>query len=134
MVLEQNFFVEQILGQMMVTSPLPEDVMNEYRRPFPTPESRKPTLQWPREVPIGGEPAVSTAAIEANNAWVLETEMPKLMFYSDPGVVGNAQVAEWFKANAKNVETVFVGPGVHYIQEDHPDLIGETIAEWLTRV
>ena len=134
MVLEQNFFIDQILGQMMVATPLSEEVMAEYNRYYPTPESRLPILQWPREVPIGGSPAVATAAVEANNAWLLESTMPKLMFYAEPGAIGPKQVAEWLQAHSTNLETHFVGAGVHFIQEDQPDSIGTKLAEWLGRI
>ncbi len=134
MVLEQNFFIDQMLGQMMVATPLSEEVMAEYNRPYPTPESRLPTLQWPRELPIGGEPAEATAAVEANNAWMVESDLPKLMFYADPGAIGGPQVAEWMAGNPKNLETHAVGQGVHFIQEDQPDAIGQKLAEWLTGV
>ena len=134
MVLEQNLFIDQLLGKMMVATPLSKAVMAEYNRYYPTPESRLPTLQWPREVPIGGEPAVATAAVEANNAWLLESGIPKLLLYAEPGAIISPQVAEWLGANVPNIETHLVGAGVHFLQEDQPEAIGSKLAEWLARV
>ncbi|MDJ0630018.1 MAG: haloalkane dehalogenase [Rhodobacter sp.] len=134
MILEQNFFIDQLLGQAMVATPLSDQVLAEYNRYYPTAESRLPALQWPREIPIGGEPAGSTAAVVANNAWLLESEIPKLLLYAEPGAIIPPQAAEWLAANVPNLEMHFVGVGVHFIQEDQPDAIGAKLAEWLLRV
>ena len=134
MVLEQNFFIDELLGKVMVATPLADEVMAEYNRYYPTPESRLPVLQWPREIPIGGEPAISTEAVEENNAWLLQSEIPKLLLYAEPGAIIPPQAAEWLGDNVPNLETHFVGAGVHFIQEDQPDEIGSKLAEWLARV
>ncbi len=133
-VLEDNMFINQLLGKMLVATPLSEEALAEYNRYYPTAESRAPVLQWPREIPIGGEPAYATGVVQANNAWLMESDMPKLLFYAEPGAIIPPEAAEWLAANVPNLETAFVGAGVHYIQEDHPDMIGETLADWLTRV
>ncbi len=133
MVLENNVFVEQILPELGVMRTLTDIEMAAYRAPYPTPESRKPTLQWPREIPIAGEPADTVAAVEANGDWLMQTEMPKLFFYAEPGVINPAAAVEFLKTNVKNMETAFVGPGLHFIQEDNPHGIGEKLAAWLDR-
>ena len=133
LVLEQNFFVEKILPEFGVQRPLTETEMAAYRAPYPTPESRKPTLQWPREIPIAGEPPETVVAIEANGEWLTTTDIPKLFFYAEPGAITPAPAVEFLKANVKNMETVFVGPGLHFIQEDNPHGIGEGLAAWLNR-
>jgi haloalkane dehalogenase len=134
MVLEQNFFIDQLLGKMMVAKPLSEEVMAEYNRYYPTTESRLPILQWARELPIGGEPAVATAAVAGNNAWLLESKIPKLLLYAEPGAIISPQAAEWLGENVPNLETHFIGEGVHFLQEDQPEAIGAKLAEWLTGV
>ena len=134
MVLQKNFFVETILPQMGVMRSLTEEEMAVYRAPFPTPASRKPTLQWPREIPIAGEPKNTTEVVLANGKWLYATELPKLYFYADPGVLNPLPVSEYVKANTKNIETVLVGPGLHYLQEDHPHEIGTALSDWLNRV
>lgn len=131
MVLEQNFFVEEVLGKIAVARPLSEEVMANYRAPFPTPESRKPTLVWPQQVPIAGEPADTAQIITRNGEWLYSTELPKLMLTVTPGALMPEPVADYVKANARNLTTVELGQGVHFVQEDHPTAIGQVVSEWL---
>ena len=133
MVLVNNFFVEEILPKMGVARALTEKEMEHYRAPYPTPESRLPTLQWPREVPIGGEPKEAHDAVVANGEWLTQSDIPKLFFYATPGALNPPPVVEWAVANVPNLETRFLGLGVHFLQEDHPDQIGTGIADWLRR-
>ena len=107
--------------------------MPEYRRPFPTPESRKPNLQWPREIPIGGEPANVFEVVSANSQFILESDIPKLALYATPGAMMGKPVVDFVAERATNLEVVGVGPGGHFLQEDQPDAIGRAIADWLTR-
>ncbi len=133
MILQNNLFVEVVLPEMGTVRQLTETELQAYRSPYLTPESRKPTLVWPREIPIAGEPADVLAIIERNGVWLHETIIPKLMFYADPGAFGGPEVATYFAENLKNIETNYVGPGYHYIQEDHPHMIGRALADWLRR-
>ena len=133
MILQNNMFVEVVLPDMGTVRTLTDVERRAYRAPYPTPESRKPTLVWPREVPIADEPADVLAIVERNGAWLHETSIPKLMFYADPGAFGGPEVAAYFAENLKNIETNYVGPGYHYIQEDHPHMIGRELADWLRR-
>ncbi|WP_298839456.1 haloalkane dehalogenase [uncultured Roseobacter sp.] len=133
-VLQGNFFVEEVLGKMAVATPLSQEVLDNYRAPFPTPESRKPTLVWPRQVPIAGEPADTAEVITANGDWLYSTDMPKLMFHVAPGALMPPPVVEYVKANASNLEDVFLGPGVHFVQEDHPAAIGRALRDWAHRL
>ncbi len=134
MVLEKNFFIEVMLGKTGVARALSDEEMAFYRAPYPTPESRRPTLQWPREIPIGGTPKATFDAITANGAWLTQSDIPKLFFYATPGAINPAPVVGWLIANVSNLETRFVGAGRHFIQEDHPELIGTGIADWLRRI
>jgi haloalkane dehalogenase len=134
LVLKQNFFVEEVLGKLAVATPLSEAVMEHYRAPFPTPESRLPTLVWPRQVPIAGEPADTGAVILANGDWLYSTSLPKLMLHAAPGALMPPPVVEFVKANASNLEDVFLGDGLHFVQEDHPDAIGSALRDWLDRL
>ncbi len=133
MILQNNMFVEVVLPEMGTVRKLTDAERQAYRAPYPTPESRKPTLIWPRELPIAGEPADVMEIIERNGAWLHESSIPKLMFYAEPGAFGGPEVATYFAENLKNIETNYVGPGYHYIQEDHPHLIGRQLADWLRR-
>ena len=133
MILQNNMFVEVVLPELGTVRTLTDVELQAYRAPYLTPESRMPTLVWPREVPIAGEPADVLAIIDQNGAWLRETTIPKLMFYAEPGAFGGPEVAAYFAENLQNVETNYVGPGNHYIQEDHPHMIGRELADWLRR-
>jgi len=131
LVLNQNFFVEGILASdAQITD---ETVLNAYRAPFPTPETRLPTLVWPREVPFGGEPEDVAAIVEDYSAWVVATDTPMLLLYVTPGALTPEAGVQWAEENITNLEMVFLGEGGHFIQELYPDAIGEAIASWLER-
>ncbi len=124
-----NGFVKQLLPQATVRK-LTEAEMQYYKAPYPTIASRKPLRQWPREIPIDGQPADVHEAVTNYNRWLQETEIPKLLIYAKPGgTVRKAQV-EWCKQNLKNLETIDFGKGIHFIQEDNPHLIGKAVAKW----
>ncbi len=133
LVLNQNMFIDQFLRGGGTNAPLSDAIMAEYNRPFPTPESRKPVLQWPREIPVAGEPANVHAIAAANNDWLTSSDIPKLLFHVTPGAMISPQTADHLKQHVKNLETVHLGPGGHFLQEDYPDEIGRGIADWLTR-
>ncbi len=133
MVLNKNFFVEEVLPKMGVARGLTDQEMAQYRAPYPTPESRLPTLQWPREIPIAGHPKATHDTIISNGAWLIQSDIPKLYFYATPGALNPAPVVQWVVANVPNLETRFLGRGFHFLQEDHPNLIGAGIADWLRR-
>jgi len=134
MVLENNFFVEELLAKTGVARGLTEAEMAFYRAPYLTPESRLPTLQWPREIPIAGTPKATFDAITANGEWLTESDIAKLFFYATPGAISRPPVVQWIKENVPNLETRFVGQGNHFLQEDHPEIIGTGIADWLRRM
>ncbi|MFW5833541.1 MAG: haloalkane dehalogenase [Pseudomonadota bacterium] len=134
LVLEQNWFVEVVLPEMGVLRDMTEAEMDAYRAPFPTPESRAPVLQWPREIPIAGEPAFATAEVEANGAWLRASPLPKLLFHAEPGMLFTAPVVEEITRTVPNLEVRFLGVGTHYLQEEHPQLIGQGLADWLRRL
>ncbi|MFB3084316.1 MAG: haloalkane dehalogenase [Gammaproteobacteria bacterium] len=134
MVLQNNYFVEGVLPKMGIVRKLTKAEMDVYRAPYPTPKSRKPTLVWPREIPIGGKPVHTTNIVLLNGAWLEKTDLPKLFFYAEPGILNPSSVVKYFQNNLKNIETRYVGVGNHFIQEDHPHAIGRGIAEWLRRL
>lgn len=134
MILQKNMFVEVVLPHIGTVRELTEAERAAYRAPYPTPESRKPTLVWPRQMPIAGEPADTTKIVIENGAWLKDTDLPKLYFYADPGALNTSSVVAYFQNNLKNIETRYVGVGVHFLQEDHPHEIGRGIADWLRRL
>lgn len=129
MVLENNFFVEQVLPGGVLRG-LTDAEMAVYRRPYLKPgEDRRPTLSWPREIPFDGDPA-DVAAILADAAdWMADNDLPKLFINADPGVVLVGRQRELCR-QWKNQKEVTV-KGSHFIQEDSPHAIGEALAGWL---
>ena len=108
-----------------------EEEKHIYAAPFPTIGSRKPIRQWPLEIPIDGKPADVHQAVSNYSQWLQTTELPKLLFYAHPGGIINAKLLEWCRKHFKNLQTVDIGKGVHYLQEDNPHLIGGKLAEWV---
>lgn len=128
-VLEKNVFVERILPAS-VLEPLPEEVMDVYRKPYLQPgESRRPTLTWPREIPIDGEPEDMVRLIEANEAWLSGEEVPKLFVNAEPGSIMGDRVRERVRSWPNQSEVTV--SGIHFIQEDSGQEIGQAIAKWL---
>ena len=129
MLVNKNLFVERVLPGSIVRK-LTEEEMNRYRQPFLEPSSRKPVWRWPNELPIEGEPADVVEAVVAYNAKLQQSGLPKLLFHATPGALMREPLVEWSKQNLKNLKIVDIGAGSHFLQEDNPHLIGETIAEW----
>jgi len=131
LVLEKNLFIEAVLPGSILRK-LTDEEMAEYRRPFAEPgEGRRPTLSWPRQIPIAGEPKEVAAIVADYAAWLPHAAFPKLFVEAEPGaLIWDAlrhAIMGW-----DNLDHVAV-PGIHFIQEDSPDAIGRTIAEWMDR-
>jgi haloalkane dehalogenase len=131
-VLQKNVFVERILPASIIRRLTPEE-MATYRRPYQEPgESRRPTLTWPREIPIDGEPADVTQIVAGYSAWLATSDVPKLFINADPGsILVGAQ--RDFCRTWPNQQEVTV-KGIHFIQEDAPDEIGQAIAAFVRRL
>ena len=100
-----------------------------YRRPYLEPgESRRPTLSWPREIPIDGEPADVVAIVGEYADWLANSDIPKLFINAEPGAILTGARREFCRAWPNQQEITV--PGVHFIQEDSPEEIGRSIAEW----
>jgi haloalkane dehalogenase len=132
MVLEQNLFVEAVLpGAIRRT--LTDDEMAYYRRPFAEPgEDRRPTLSWPRDIPIDGAPAEVVAVVQDYGRWLAESDVPKLFINAEPGAIVRDRIRGIVRA-WPNLEEVTV-KGVHFIQEDSPDDIGAAVAQFVRRL
>lgn len=133
LVLEDNVFVEKVLPASVLRT-MSEAEMAAYRAPFPTPQSRKPVLRLPRELPIEGQPADVAAISEHDHRALRLSTYPKLLFAGDPGALIGPEAAMEFAAGLKNCRFINLGPGAHYLQEDHADAIGGAIASWLPGV
>ncbi len=104
--------------------------MTHYREPFKEPSSRKPVWRWPNEIPIEGKPPDVVDAFVSYNAKLQESDLPKLLFHATPGVFIDASTVQWCQQNLKNLRAVDVGEGIHWVQEDNPNLIGSELANW----
>jgi haloalkane dehalogenase len=132
-VLEKNVFVERILPSSILRELQPEE-MDEYRRPFAKGgEHRRPTLTWPRQIPVDGEPADVVRIVKDYGKWLAEDDSPpKLFINADPGSILVGRQRE-FCRRWPNQEEVTV-PGLHFVQEDSPDEIGKAVAIFVSRV
>ena len=130
MVLEENVFIERILPSSVMRK-LTNEEMDNYRAPFPTPESRKPIWRLPNELPIEGKPADVCQLMETAHAALLNSDFPKLLFAGNPGALISPEFAEGFAKKLKNCRLIQLGEGAHYLQEDHPEPIGQEIATWV---
>ena len=128
MVLEKNVFVERVLPSSVLRG-LTEEEMAVYRRPFAKAgEDRRPTLTWPRQIPLAGEPADVVEIVQSYANWMVSNDLPKLFINADPGAILIGAQRE-FCRSWKNQTEVTV-KGSHFIQEDSPHEIGKAIAQW----
>ena len=129
MVLEKNVFVERVLPGSILRK-ISEEEMAVYRRPFAEPgEDRRPTLTWPREIPISGEPADVVGIVRAYSEWLATSDVAKLFIDAEPGAILTGPQRE-FCLGWPN-QTVAKVKGSHFIQEDSPDEIGKALSDWL---
>jgi haloalkane dehalogenase len=133
LILEDNAFVERVLPGSIIRK-LSDEEMAVYRAPFATPQSRRPVLRFPNEIPIAGEPADVYATFEAGHAALAASTYPKLLFAATPGALVAPEFAERFAAALNNCRFVYLGRGAHFLQEDHPEMIGRAVAEWITQI
>ena len=129
MVLEKNLFIEAVLPGSILRK-LEDAEMDEYRRPFRSEgEGRRPTLTWPRQIPIGGEPADVTEIARSYADWLKGSDaLPKLFVNAEPGAILTGDVREFCRSWPNQQEITVKGS--HFIQEDSPDEIGRAIADW----
>ncbi|MEE8348955.1 MAG: haloalkane dehalogenase [Acidobacteriota bacterium] len=128
-IVNQNIFIEKILPGSVARG-LTQLELDHYRKPFLETASRKPVWVWPNELPIEGEPEDVCRAVETFSEALQQSDIPKLLFHGDPGVLISAPIVQWSREHLKNLEVVNIGPGIHYLQEDNPHLIGKELARW----
>lgn len=132
MVLEQNLFIETRLPQAVIRR-LSDEEMAHYRRPFANAgEDRRPTLSWPRNLPLDGEPAeVERLVIEYGN-WLSHSKVPKLFINAEPGAIVRGRIRKFVRSWPNQTEVTV--KGLHTVQEDSPDEIGLAIADFIRRL
>jgi haloalkane dehalogenase len=129
MVLEQNIFVEGVLPAQ-IQRQLSDQEMGHYRQPFAGPgEDRRPTLSWPRNLPIDGEPADVVSVVEAYSGWLAESDVPKLFINTQPGAVVNGRIRQLIRTWPNLTETTI--SRIHFVQEDSPDEIVTAVAKFV---
>ena len=129
MVLNKNLFVEGVLPSAVMRG-LTEDEMAVYRKPFAEPgEDRRPTLSWPRQIPIEGRPGDVVKVVEDYGRWLARSDLPKLFINADPGSILVGRQREICRAWPNQTEVTV--KGTHFIQEDSPDEIGTAVAEFV---
>ncbi len=128
MVLEKNIFVENVLPGSIIRD-LDDAEMAVYRRPFAQAgEDRRPTLTWPRQIPLGGEPADVVAIVSDYADWMSANDLPKLFVNAEPGAILTGPMREFCRTWRNQTEVTVKGN--HFVQEDSPDEIGQALAQW----
>jgi haloalkane dehalogenase len=129
-ILDDNIFIEDFIQAQIVRN-LTKEEMDHYRAPFLTPEDRITLFEFAMLMPVKDFSPVSYEAAEQDQAWLAETDLPKLYFWADPGKIEPPELAKDVSSRLKNITSVGVGHAKHFLQEDHPQLIGEEINKWL---
>jgi haloalkane dehalogenase len=129
LLVEQNFFIKHLLSGG-VGRQLSENEMSYYGEPFTTVFSRIPIWQLARSVPVAEKPKEVWGGINEMNERLKQSRLPKLLLYATPGGIVTADSVNWCRQKLKNLETVHLGPGLHYVQETTPHKIGTEVADW----
>lgn len=127
MVIDKNVFVERVLPGSILRD-LTDDEMAEYRRPFTEPADRRPTLTWPREIPLAGEPADVVAIVDDYSQWLATCDTPKLFVNAEPGAILTGPQRDFCRTWPNQTEVTVAGN--HFVQEDSADEIGQAISAW----
>ena len=132
MVLEKNVFVERVLPGSVLRK-LTDAEMDVYRRPFLNPgEDRRPTLTWPRQIPIEGQPQDVVEIVNAYGPWLAASDIPKLFINAEPGSILKGKARDFCRTWSNQKEVTVNGN--HFIQEDSPDEIGQSIAKFVREI
>jgi haloalkane dehalogenase len=132
MIIDNNVFIETVLRASMLRTLTPEE-HDVYRAPFRSRADRRPLLVWPREIPIEGQPADVAARVADYAAWLqTSSRVPKLLLTFEPGAVTTPELIRWCQDHVAALQTRHIGPGLHFVQEDHGPAIGAAIADWIT--
>ena len=132
MVLEKNIFIERVLPSTIMRE-LTDAEMDEYRRPFlNSGEDRRPTLSWPRQIPIQGEPKEVVEVVQNYSEWLSSSDLPKLFINADPGSILIGNQREFCRSWPNQTEVTV--KGLHFLQEDSPDEIGKEISSFVSRL
>ncbi|KAL5326661.1 hypothetical protein ACEPPN_004349 [Leptodophora sp. 'Broadleaf-Isolate-01'] len=133
LIVEQNAMIERVIPNAMLR-PITQVEHDHYRKPFLEKSDREVLLRIPRELPIAGSPKDVWDLAVRYTEWLLESEVPKLLFWATPGRLLVQEKAEWYLERLKNAKGVFVGDGLHFLEEDHPHLMGRELVQWIANL
>jgi haloalkane dehalogenase len=128
LILEDNLLTELLLPKL-IQRRLSDEEMDAYRQPFQNRESRWPTLMWPRELPIGGEPADVVEIVQAYGKWLAGSQIPKLFVNAEPGSLTIGRARDFCRTWPKQDEVAV--SGIHFVQEDSPGEIGAALRHFV---
>lgn len=129
LIVKNNFIIEKMLP-MMAGRELTHEEMEHYRAPYLEEEHRKPLLMWPSQISLDGSPKFTTDIVQSYHDFHKDSDIPKLMFYANPGLIISPKLAQQLIAAWNNLTATDLGEGKHFLQESHPHEIGEGTAEW----
>jgi len=127
---------DRFLGELFPASfaePLAPEDLEQHRAPFPTPESRRPVLVFPRALPVDGRPADTIERIDRNAAWLVASATPKLLLTFEPGALLTPRILAWAREHVRALEIRPAGRGGHFVQEEEPEAIATAITDWIGR-
>ena len=129
LILNKNLFIEGVLPNSIIRK-LSIKEMDAYREPFlNSGEDRRPTLSWPREIPINNSPDNIIKIVNKYSKWLENSNIPKLFINAEPGSILVGSQREYCRTWKNQMEVTV--PGKHFLQEDSPHAIGNSISEWL---
>ncbi|MEM6486549.1 MAG: haloalkane dehalogenase, partial [Pseudomonadota bacterium] len=132
LILERNMFVEAVLPSAVLRD-LSEEEMAQYRAPYPNPDDRQPLLNWPRQIPIDGEPPEMVELVSRYAEYFSESDaLPKLFINAEPGSILVGEQREFCRSWPNQTEVTVAG--AHFIQEDSPREIGQAVVQWLASI
>jgi haloalkane dehalogenase len=130
MFVDDHFFLETVLPQFTACGPT-DEALAVYAEPWSDPASRHILYATPAEIPIDGVPATHVETIDAYIDWIGTTDVPKLFVHASPGALMTADVIAGAKAEMRNLTTVDIGGGIHFLAESKPDAVGAALSSWL---
>lgn len=128
-IVEQNYFIERLLPSGVVRQLTPEE-MEQYRKPFLTPDSRKPLWQYAQDLPLGHGPDDVVVLIEQYSQWLQQTAIPKFMLYAVPGFITTIETVSWAKQHLPNLRLEELDDVMHFAQESVPEVFGQKLSDW----
>lgn len=132
-IVTHNYFIEKLLPSSVIR-PLTDAEMAEYRKPFLTPDSRKPLWQYVKDLPLGDGPEDVLQLIEQYSQWLKKTTLPKLLLYAIPGFMATVESIQWAKESLPNISLVSLDDAMHLAQESVPEQFSKAIATWYKTV